>query len=144
MGLFSRLFGRKKSTPPRPSSVDDAVANVGQALRAEMDKAGRAGAKKKLMVILQPEIRFLLVIGEFHRPERADVMKIINDVFAMGNIPSDVELDITTTMTPDESISNRNRSPFTGNDHTTIACALALEEDFGGWVPPPIADRLAA
>ena len=26
-----------------------------------------------------------------------------------------------------------------GNDHVTIAVALALEEAFGGWVPPPIA-----
>jgi fatty acid amide hydrolase 2 len=25
-----------------------------------------------------------------------------------------------------------------GNDHVTIAAALALEQDFGGWVPPPI------
>jgi fatty acid amide hydrolase 2 len=24
-----------------------------------------------------------------------------------------------------------------GNDHLTIAAALALEEDFGGWVSPP-------
>ena len=28
-----------------------------------------------------------------------------------------------------------------GNDHVTIAVALALERAFGGWVPPPIARR---
>jgi fatty acid amide hydrolase 2 len=26
-----------------------------------------------------------------------------------------------------------------GNDHLTIAVALALEKDFGGWVPPKLA-----
>ena len=30
-----------------------------------------------------------------------------------------------------------------GNDHVTIAVALELERAFGGWVPPPIAERAA-